>query len=65
MPTVKSNENEFKSQVNSWVNEFLNIGTYPFELASSDPSIKVSEKKTRFPDVQMTCPPKTIPVIIS
>ena len=53
MPTVKSNENEFKSQVNSWLNGFLSSGTYPFELASSDPSVKVSEKKTRFPDVQV------------
>jgi len=53
MPTVKSNENEFKSQVNSWLNEFLGAGNYPFEFASSDPSIKVSDKKTRFPDVQI------------
>jgi type I restriction enzyme M protein len=53
MPTVKSNEKEFMSQVISWLNEFLSAGTYPFELASSDPSIKISEKKTRFPDVQI------------
>jgi hypothetical protein len=53
MPTVKSNENEFKSQVTSWLNGFLSAGTYPFELASSDPSVKVSDKKTQFPDAQI------------
>ena len=53
MPTVKSNEREFMSQVISWLNEFLGAGTYPFELASSDPSVRVSEKKTKFPDVQI------------
>jgi type I restriction-modification system DNA methylase subunit len=53
MLTVKSNEKEFMSQVISWLNEFLSAGTYPFELASSDPSVKVSEKKTKFPDVQI------------
>jgi len=53
MQTAKSNENEFKSQVISWLNEFLIFGTYPFEVASSDPSVKVSDKKTNFPDVQI------------
>lgn len=53
MSTVKANEREFMSQVISWLNEFLNVGTYPFEVASSDPSIKVSDKKTKFPDVQI------------
>ncbi len=53
MPDVKSNEREFMSQVTSWLNEFLKEGSYPFEVASSDPSIKVSEKKTKFPDVQI------------
>lgn len=41
------------SQVTSWLNEFITHGSYPFEVASSDPSVKVSEKKTRFPDVQV------------
>lgn len=41
------------SQVTSWLNEFLKEGSYPFEVASSDPSVKVEEKKTRFPDVQI------------
>jgi hypothetical protein len=61
MPTVKSNEPEFTSQVVSWLNEFLNAGTYPFEVVSSEPSVQVSEKKTKFawekktkfPDVQI------------
>lgn len=41
------------SQVISWLNEFLKEGSYPFEVASSDPSVKVEEKKTKFPDVQI------------
>ncbi|MCK4404667.1 MAG: SAM-dependent DNA methyltransferase, partial [candidate division Zixibacteria bacterium] len=41
------------SQVISWLNEFLQKGDYPFEEASSEPSIKVSSGKTRFPDVQI------------
>jgi type I restriction-modification system DNA methylase subunit len=53
MPDIKSNEREFMSQVISWLNEFFKEGSYPFEVASSDPSIKVSEKKTKFPDVQI------------
>jgi len=52
MPDIKSNEREFMSQVTSWLNEFLKAGSYPFEVASSDPSVKVKEK-TRFPDVQI------------
>lgn len=52
MPDIKSNEREFMSQVTSWLNEFLKAGSYPFEVASSDPSIKV-EKKTKFPDIQI------------
>lgn len=53
MTDIKSNEREFISQVTSWLNEFLKDGSYPFEVASSDPSIKISEKKTKFPDVQI------------
>ena len=53
MPTVKANKREFMSQVVSWLNEFLGAGSYPFEVASSDPSVKVSDKKTKFPDVQI------------
>ena len=53
MSSVKSNENEFKSQVISWLNEFLGSGAYPFESATGDPSLKISEKKTKFPDVYL------------
>lgn len=53
MTDVRANEREFMSQVISWLNEFFKHGSYPFEVASSDPSLKVSEKKTQFPDVQI------------
>lgn len=53
MPDIKSNEREFMSQVTSWLNEFLKAGSYPFEVASSDPSVKVETKKTKFPDIQI------------
>jgi type I restriction-modification system DNA methylase subunit len=53
MPDIKSNEREVMSQVTSWLNEFLKEGSYPFEVVSSDPSLKVEEKKTKFPDVQI------------
>jgi type I restriction-modification system DNA methylase subunit len=53
MVDIKANEREFMSQVISWLNEILKEGSYPFEVASSDPSVKVSEKKTKFPDVQI------------
>ncbi len=49
----KSNEREFMSQVTSWLNEFLSSGTYPFENASSEPSLKGMDNKTQFPDVQL------------
>ncbi|MBI5212155.1 MAG: hypothetical protein HY957_02130, partial [Nitrospirae bacterium] len=42
MPDVKSNEREFMSQVISWLNEFLKSGTYPFEVASSESSLKIA-----------------------
>jgi type I restriction-modification system DNA methylase subunit len=53
MTDVRANEREFMSQVISWLNEFLGKGGYPFEQASSEPSIKLSDGKTRFPDVQI------------
>jgi hypothetical protein len=53
MTNVRANEREFMSLVISWLNEFLTTGSYPFEMASADPSIKVSEKETNFPDVQI------------
>lgn len=53
MADIKSNEREFMSQVISWLNEFLKEGAYSFEVASSETSVKVEEKKTKFPDVQV------------
>ncbi len=52
MPDIKSNEREFTGQVISWLNEFIRKGSYPFEVASSEHSLKVKEK-TKFPDVQI------------
>lgn len=53
MAEIKSNEREFMGQVVSWLNEILKSGSYPFETASSETSVKVEEKKTKFPDVQI------------
>lgn len=53
MTDIRANEREFMSQVISWLNEFFQKGAYPFEVASSDPSLKLSDGKTRFPDVQI------------
>ncbi|MFH1335593.1 MAG: hypothetical protein ABII96_03665, partial [Candidatus Zixiibacteriota bacterium] len=53
MTDIRANERDFMSQVISWLNEVFDKGNYPFEVASSDPSIKVSDKKTKFPDVQI------------
>ncbi|MEW5947138.1 MAG: N-6 DNA methylase [bacterium] len=52
MTDIKSNEREFMSQVDSWLNEFLKTGSYPFEVVSSEASVK-SEGTTKFPDVQI------------
>jgi len=32
---------------------FIQVGTYPFEIVSSDPSIRVAEGEIRFPDIQV------------
>lgn len=40
MPDIKSDEREFTGQVISWLNEFITKGSYPFEVASSEHSIK-------------------------
>ncbi|MBF0517973.1 MAG: SAM-dependent DNA methyltransferase, partial [Nitrospirae bacterium] len=53
MSDVKSNEREFQGQVISWLNEFLKDGEHPFEVASSEPSVKVADNETRFPDIQL------------
>lgn len=50
---VKSNEREFTGQIIFWLNEFIQDGTYPFTVASSEHSLKVAEKETRFPDIQL------------
>lgn len=49
MTDIKSNEREFAAQVASWLNEFLTDVTSPFEVATSETSIQVSDGKTRFP----------------
>lgn len=41
------------SQVNIWLNEAISQGSYSFEAASSEPSIKVSSATTNFPDIQI------------
>ncbi|MCG6551883.1 MAG: N-6 DNA methylase [Candidatus Magnetominusculus sp. LBB02] len=51
MSDIKSNEREFQGQVISWLNEFLKDGGYPFEIATSETSVKVAENETNFPDV--------------
>ena len=53
MPKVKTTEGEFRSQVITWLNAYIKDNQCPFELATADPSIKVSEKETRFPDIQL------------
>ena len=51
MTTIKATENEFKSQLISWLNQFITQGNYPFEEASGEPSLKISTGEIRFPDV--------------
>lgn len=53
MPDIKSTENEFRGVVSNWLYEFIENGNYPFEIATTDPSIKVSEKRSKFPDIQI------------
>ncbi len=53
MPTVKANEREFMSQVVAWLNEAISQGTYPFEIATSEASLKISSSKTNYPDIQI------------
>lgn len=50
MTKVRATENEFRSQVISWLNTFLAQGGYPFELATGDPSLATVGGR-RFPDV--------------
>ena len=53
MSQIKTTEGEFRSQVVTWLNMFMKESPCPFELATSDPSLKISEKETNFPDVQL------------
>ena len=53
MPNVNANEREFMSQVISWLNEVISYGSYPFDIASSETSVKVSSTTTNFPDIQI------------
>ncbi len=52
MYDIHTTENEFRSQVTHWLNSFIELGTAPFEVATSDPSLK-SEAGIRFPDIQI------------
>ncbi|MBI5186947.1 MAG: hypothetical protein HZA01_14650, partial [Nitrospinae bacterium] len=53
MSDVKANEREFMGQAVSWLNEAISKGSCPFEVASSEASLKVSSQKTNFPDIQI------------
>jgi type I restriction enzyme M protein len=52
MSKVKTTEGEFRGQVVTWLNSYLKDNPCPFELVTADPSIKISDKETNFPDVQ-------------
>ncbi|KJU84831.1 N-6 DNA Methylase [Candidatus Magnetobacterium bavaricum] len=49
----KSNEREFTAQVVSWLNESLGEEGHPFEVVSSEASLRDSEDGTLFPDVMV------------
>ena len=53
MPEYKSNEWVFQGEVVSWLNEFLSTGSYPFDSATQNTSLKVTDSKTKFPDVHL------------
>jgi hypothetical protein len=53
MPEVSANEREFSGQVVVWLSEFLSSGSYPFDNATGETSIKATGETTRFPDVQI------------
>lgn len=53
MADIKTTEGEFRSEVISWINKFLEEGSYPFERITEDPSIKISDRKSRFPDIEL------------
>ena len=43
MTTIKATEDEFKTQLISWLNEFISQGNYPFEVTGSRASLKILE----------------------
>jgi hypothetical protein len=47
---IRTNEREFSSQVISWLNQLLQSGNYPFEVATGETSIRIEGESTRFPD---------------
>lgn len=49
---VRTTENEFRSVLVGWLNDFLAKGNYPFEIATSDPSLEVLDSR-KFPDVAL------------
>ncbi len=53
MSKVKTTEGEFRGQVVTWLNSHLKDNPCPFELVTADPSVKISDKETNFPDVQL------------
>jgi len=52
MPDIKVTEREFQIRAIGWVNEFLSTGSFPFEVASGEASIRTSDGR-KFPDVQI------------
>lgn len=53
MPEFKSNEYEFQGMVVGWLNEWLATGSYPFDSATQNPSLKTGASTTKFPDVAL------------
>jgi len=43
MATIRATEDEFKSQLITWLNEFISHGNYPLEEATGGVSMKTSK----------------------
>ena len=43
MVDIKATENEFRSQLTSWLNGYFQAGNYPFESATNDVSVAVED----------------------
>lgn len=52
MAKIKTTEGEFRSQVITWLNMYIKERSCPFEFVTADPSLRVSDSETRFPDIQ-------------